>query len=110
VAYLNVLDEPELSGTILLELHQAQAGAAAGVDPSWDEPFLATRRLNAAQLALLAYIEHTGAQIKEQVKGGLASKLGLGADDIRLYVLATRHDGWERFWSPPGPSQRARRT
>src|SRR5258707_1050800 len=44
-AYLTALAGRELSGPILGELHQALAAAAAGLDPGWDERFLATRRL-----------------------------------------------------------------
>jgi AcrR family transcriptional regulator len=87
-AYLAALDDRELSGKILNELHQALAAAAAGLDPSWDERFLGTRRLVAAEPALLAYVEHYRAGIKEQVINCLASKLALGPEDLRLDVLA----------------------
>jgi AcrR family transcriptional regulator len=87
-AYLAALADRVLSGKILSELHQALAAAAAGLDPNWDERFLATRRLIAAEPALLAYVEHYRAGVKEQVTGCLASKLHLESDDLRLYVLA----------------------
>ena len=43
---------------VLGELHQTLAAAAAGLDPGWDERFVATRRLIAGESALLAYVEH----------------------------------------------------
>ena len=49
-AYLAALADRELSGTILGELHHALA--AAGLDPGWDERFVATRRLIATEPAL----------------------------------------------------------
>jgi len=51
-AYLAALADRELSGTILGELHHALAAAAAGLDPGWDERFVATRRLIATEPAL----------------------------------------------------------
>src|SRR6266581_8774969 len=57
-AYLTALASRELSGPIFGELHQTLAAAAAGLDPGWDERFLATRRLIATEPALLAYVEH----------------------------------------------------
>jgi hypothetical protein len=51
-AYLTALAGRELSGAILGELHQTLAAAAAGLDPSWDERFLATRRLIAGAVAV----------------------------------------------------------
>lgn len=57
-AYLTALADRELSGPILGELHQTLAAAAAGLDPGWDERFVATRRLIATEPALLAYVEH----------------------------------------------------
>src|SRR5258708_34941338 len=53
-AYLPALADRELSGAMLAALHQTLAAAAAGLDPGWDERFLATRRLAAAEPALLA--------------------------------------------------------
>jgi AcrR family transcriptional regulator len=87
-AYLTALADRELSGTILGELHETLAGAAAGLDSGWDERFLATRRLVAAEPALLAYVEHYRAGVKNQVIGCLGGKLGLDAEDLRLHVLA----------------------
>jgi AcrR family transcriptional regulator len=87
-AYLTALAARELSGTILTELHHTLAAAAAGLDPGWDERFLATRRLAAAEPALLAYIEHYRAGIKNQVTACLADKLRLDPEDLRLHVLA----------------------
>src|SRR6266699_4034114 len=63
-AYLAALADRELSGAILGELHHTLAAAVAGLDPGWDERFLATRRLIAAEPALLRYVEHHRAGIK----------------------------------------------
>jgi len=87
-AYLAALAGRELSGPILGELHRTLADAAAGLDPGWDQRFLATRRLIAAEPALLRYVEHHRAQIKAQVADCLAGKLRLDPDDLRLHVLA----------------------
>ena len=87
-AYLTALADRELSGPILGELHQTLAAAAAGLDPGWDERFLATRRLIATEPALLAYVEHYRAGVEKQVIECLAGKLGLDPDDLRLQVLA----------------------
>jgi AcrR family transcriptional regulator len=87
-AYLAGLAERRLAGAILGELHQTLAAAAAGLDPGWDERFLATRRLIAAESALLRYVEHYRAGIKDQVAASLASKLDLDPEDLRLHVLA----------------------
>jgi len=87
-AYLTALAERQLSGAILAELHKTLAAAAAGLDPGWDERFVATRRLVAAEPALLRYVEHYRAGIKQQVIDCLAGKLGLDSDDVRLHVLA----------------------
>jgi AcrR family transcriptional regulator len=87
-AYLTALAGRELSGAILGELHQTLAVAAAGLDPGWDDRFLATRRLIAGEPALLAYVEHYRAGVERQVTECLAGKLGLDPDDLRLLVLA----------------------
>jgi len=87
-AYLAALADRELSGAILSELHQTLAAAVAGLDPGWDQRFLATRRLIAAEPALLRYVEHYRAQIKGQVATCLAGKLHLDPEDLRLHVLA----------------------
>ena len=87
-AYLTALAGRELSGAILGELHQTLAAAAAGLDPGWDERFLATRRLIAGEPALLAYVEHYRAGVERQVVECLAGKLGLDPEDLRLRVLA----------------------
>ena len=87
-AYLAALADRQLSGPILNELHHTLAAAAAGLDPAWDERFLATRRLVAAEPALLKYVEHYRAGIKAQVIASLAGKLHLDSDDLRLHVLA----------------------
>jgi AcrR family transcriptional regulator len=87
-AYLGTLADRELSGPILSELHQTLAAGAARLDPGWDERFLATRRLVAAEPALLKYLEHYRAGIKDQVIACLAGKLHLDPEDLRLHVLA----------------------
>ena len=87
-AHLAALVGRDLSGPVLSELHQTLAAAAAGLDPGWDERFVATRRLIAAESALLRYVEHYRAGIKDQVVGYLADKLQLDPDDLRLHVLA----------------------
>ena len=87
-AYLATLAERKLSGLVLGELHQALAAAVAGLDPGWDERFLATRRLVIAQPALLRYLEHYRAQAREQVAVTLAAKLGLEREDLRPHMLA----------------------
>jgi AcrR family transcriptional regulator len=87
-AYLTALADRELAGPILSELHQTLATAAAGLDPGWDERFLATRRLIATEPALLAYVEHYRAGVEKQVIECLAAKLNLDPEDLRLHVLA----------------------
>ena len=86
--YLEALADSDLKGPIFAELHRTLAAATAGLDPTWDERFLATRRLIAAEPALLRYTEHYRAQVKEQLAAALAAKLDLDADDLRLHVLA----------------------
>jgi AcrR family transcriptional regulator len=87
-AYLSALAGRQLSGPVLGELHQTLTAALAGLDPGWDQRFLATRRLMAAEPALLAYVEHYRAGIRNQVIDCLAGKLGLSPEDLRLHVLA----------------------
>jgi AcrR family transcriptional regulator len=88
-AYLAALAERELAGPVLGELHQALAGVIAGLDPGWDQRFLATRRLIIAEPnTLLKYVEHYRAGIKDQVVSCLAGQLRLDPEDIRLHVLA----------------------
>ena len=87
-AYLSALADRQLSGPVLGELHQTLAAAVAGLDPGWDQRFVATRRLVAAEPALLAYVEHYRAGIRNQVIDCLAGKLGLNPEDLRLHVLA----------------------
>src|SRR5215469_1004692 len=41
--------EAELSGPVLSELHQTLAAAVTGLEPAWDQRFLATRRLIMAE-------------------------------------------------------------
>lgn len=87
-AYLAALAGRDLSGPVLGELHRTLAQAAAGLDPGWDERFVATRRLIAAEPALLRYVEHYRAGIKGRVVACLADKLPLHPEDLRLHVLA----------------------
>ena len=87
-AYLATLAGRELSGPVLGELHQALAAAVTGLGPDWDERFVATRRLIAAEPALLKYVEHYRAGVKDQMTASLAGKLRLDAGDLRLHILA----------------------
>jgi AcrR family transcriptional regulator len=87
-AYLSALAESPLSGAVLTGLHDTLAKAAAGLDASWDERFLATRRLIAREPALLAYVQHYRATVRGQVADCLAAKLSLDPDDLRLPILA----------------------
>ncbi len=87
-AYLDELARRDLAGPVLGELHQTLAVAIAGLDPDWDERFVATRLLVARESALLKYVEHNRARIRNQVVASLASKLGLEPEDLRLPVLA----------------------
>ena len=86
-AYLAALARRDLSGPVLAELHQTLAAAIAGLDPGWDARFLTTRRLLIAEPALLKYVEHYRAGIKNQVVACLAGQLKLDPDDLRLHVL-----------------------
>lgn len=87
-AYLAALADRDLAGPVLGELHQTLAAAIAGLDPGWDERFVATRLLVARESALLRYVEHYRAGIKREVIARLAGKLRLDPEDLRLYVLA----------------------
>ena len=87
-AYLAALTGCDLSGPVLSELHQTLAAAATGLDPGWDDRFVATRRVIAAEPALLRYVEHYRAGIKDQVAACLADKLELHPEDLRLHILA----------------------
>jgi AcrR family transcriptional regulator len=87
-AYLATLSDRRLSGPVLPELHRALADAMLGLDPGWVDRFTATRRLIAAEPALIRYTEHYRAGIKEQVAAIIAAKLGLSPDDLRPHVLA----------------------
>jgi AcrR family transcriptional regulator len=87
-AHLAVLSGRELSGPVLGELHQALAAAVTGLGPDWDERFVATRRLIAAEPALLKYVEHYRAGVKDSMAASLAGKLHLDDGDLRLHILA----------------------
>src|ERR1700733_1997640 len=65
-AYLGALADRQLSGPVLGELHQTLAAAGGGLDPGWDERFVATRRLVAGEPGPLAYVEHYRAGIRNQ--------------------------------------------
>ena len=78
-AYLAALADRELSGVILDELHETLAAAAAGLDPGWDERYLATRRLVLAEPALLAYVEHYRTGVERQVIACLAEQARAGS-------------------------------
>jgi AcrR family transcriptional regulator len=87
-AYLAALAERTFSGGVLAELHSAMIATVSGLDGGWDERYVATRRLIAAEPALFHYVEWYRATVKSQVVDCLADKLGLESDDLRLYVLA----------------------
>jgi AcrR family transcriptional regulator len=87
-AYLTALAGRELSGMVLAELHGVLADAITALDPGWDERFVATRRLAAREPALLAYLEHYRAGVRNDVIACLAGKLRLDPEDLRLHVLA----------------------
>lgn len=87
-AFLASLDERELSGVLLGELHAALAAAVTGLDPEWDQRFLDTRRMLANEPALLRYVEHYRASVKDELVTRLAAKLHLDPEDLRLRVLA----------------------
>jgi AcrR family transcriptional regulator len=87
-AFLASLDGRELSGVLLGELHAALAAAVTGLDPEWDQRFLDTRRMLANEPALLRYVEHYRAGVKDELVTRLAAKLRLDPEDLRLRVLA----------------------
>jgi AcrR family transcriptional regulator len=87
-AYLAGLGDRKLSGEILEVLRQTLAVAVAALEPSWDERFLATRRLVAAEPALLGYLDHYRAGVKNKLIALLAQQLHLDGEDLRLFVLA----------------------
>jgi AcrR family transcriptional regulator len=87
-AYLDALGDRELSGEVLGVLHRTLAAAVNTLEPGWDERFLATRRLVAAEPALLGYLDHYRAGVKNELIALLAQKLRLDGEDLRLFVLA----------------------
>ena len=87
-AYLAALAERTFTGNVLAELQNAMVAAISGLDAGWDERYVATRRLIAAENALFHYVEWYRAAVKSQVVDCLAGKLRLEPDDLRLYVLA----------------------
>ncbi|HUB21343.1 MAG TPA: TetR family transcriptional regulator [Streptosporangiaceae bacterium] len=86
-AYLAALADRQLSGAILGELHRTLASAIAGLDPGWDQRFIDTRLLIIAAPDLLKYVEHYRHGVKRQVIDGLAGKLGLDPEDLRLHLV-----------------------
>jgi len=87
-AYLDALGAHELAGEVLEVLRQTLAEALARLEPSWDERFLATRRLVATEPALLGYLDHYRAGVKNELIALLAQRLRLDDEDLRLFVLA----------------------
>lgn len=87
-AYLAALAERTFTGGVLAELQNAMIATVSGLDAGWDERYVATRRLIAAESALFHYVEWYRATVKSQVIDCLAGKLRLEPDDLRLYVLA----------------------
>jgi AcrR family transcriptional regulator len=86
-AFLAALDDRELSGVLFGELHRALADAVAVLDPGWDQRFIDTRRMVANEPALLRYVEHYRAGVKDDLVARLAAKLAVDADDLRLRTL-----------------------
>ena len=86
-AYLTALAGRPLSGTILGELHDTLAAAIAGLDPGWDRRFIDTRLLIIAAPDLLKYLEHYRHGVKREVVDGLAGKLRLDPEDLRLHLV-----------------------
>ncbi|HMD26174.1 MAG TPA: TetR family transcriptional regulator [Streptosporangiaceae bacterium] len=86
-AYLIALAERQLSGAILGELHHTLASAIAGLDPGWDRRFIDTRLLIIAAPDLLKYVEHYRHGVKREVVDGLAGKLRLDPEDLRLHLV-----------------------
>jgi AcrR family transcriptional regulator len=87
-AYLGALGDRELSGEVLEVLRRTLAVTVATLEPSWHDRFLATRRLVAAEPALLGYLDHYRAGVKNELIALLAQKLRLDGEDLRLFVLA----------------------
>jgi AcrR family transcriptional regulator len=87
-AYLAALAERTFSGSVLAELQDAMVATLSGLDDGWDERYVATRRLIAAEPALFRYVEWYRATVKSQVVDCLAGTLPLEPDDLQLYVLA----------------------
>ncbi|MGH3262548.1 MAG: TetR/AcrR family transcriptional regulator [Trebonia sp.] len=87
-AYLQALEQRELSGNVLDALADTLLATASGLDPGWSGRYVATRRLILTAPALLAYVEHYRSGIEKQVVTWLAAELGLDAEDVRLHVLA----------------------
>lgn len=87
-AYLAALAERTFTGNVLADLQNAMVAAISGLDAGWDERYVATRRLIAAENALFHYVEWYRATVKSQVVDCLAGKLRLEPEDLRLYVLA----------------------
>jgi AcrR family transcriptional regulator len=87
-AYLAALEQHELSGAVLDELRDTLAQAATGLEPGWDQRYVATRRLILAVPGLLAYVDYFRTGVEREAVACLAAKLGVADDDLRLQVLA----------------------
>jgi AcrR family transcriptional regulator len=85
--YLDTLHDRELSGEVLESLHESLTVAVAALEPDWEERFLATRLLVAAEPALLGYLDHYRAGVKAELVNFLAQELQLDNEDLRLFVL-----------------------
>jgi AcrR family transcriptional regulator len=87
-SYLAALEERELSGKVLEVLRDTLAQAASGLEPGWDQRYVATRRLILTVPSLLAYVDYYRTGVEREVVVCLAAKLSVAADDLRLQVLA----------------------
>lgn len=87
-SYLAALEERELSGKVLEVLCDTLAQAASGLEPGWDQRYVATRRLILTVPSLLAYVDYYRTGVEREVVACLAAKLSVAADDLRLQVLA----------------------
>ncbi|MFI6322769.1 TetR family transcriptional regulator [Nonomuraea sp. NPDC050556] len=87
-SFVAALAGRELTGLATDGLRDALEEAAQGLEPGWDERYVATRRLIVSAPSLMAYVEHYRAGVRVEAVEVLAGKLGLDADDLRLPVLA----------------------
>lgn len=87
-AYLTLLRDRELSGLVITQLRDCLADAVTRLDSTWDDRYVATRRLILTAPALLAYVDSYRTGVEDEVVACLVGKLGLDADDLRVHVLA----------------------